>query len=153
MPEFADRPNTALLVLDAGGPGGPSRETRRPEQPAGLGGLVARARAAQVPVVWVRRTAAGAAGSTGAAAQIGPRGCEAVVGKSHGDPFEGTALEAVLCAHTVGHLVVAGTRADARMRSTLHGAFVRGYHVTLVGTAGAPQRSAAFVDAELIDFA
>ena len=35
----------------------------------------------------------------------------------------------------VGHLVVAGAQTDACIRSTIHGAFMRGYDVTLVGDA------------------
>ena len=35
----------------------------------------------------------------------------------------------------VGRLVVAGAESDACIRSTIHGAFARGYDVTLVGDA------------------
>ena len=35
----------------------------------------------------------------------------------------------------VGRLVVVGAQTDACIRSTLHGAFTRGYHATLVGDA------------------
>jgi Isochorismatase family len=35
----------------------------------------------------------------------------------------------------VGRLVVTGAQTDACVRATLHGAFVRGYDVTLVGDA------------------
>ncbi|MGY1840609.1 MULTISPECIES: isochorismatase family protein [unclassified Modestobacter] len=35
----------------------------------------------------------------------------------------------------VGRLVVAGAESDACIRSTIHGAFTRGYDVTLVGDA------------------
>ena len=35
----------------------------------------------------------------------------------------------------VGRLVVAGAQTDACIRSTIHGAFTRGYDVTLVGDA------------------
>ena len=35
----------------------------------------------------------------------------------------------------VGRLIVAGAQTDACIRSTLHGAFVRGYDATLVGDA------------------
>jgi hypothetical protein len=60
---------------------------------------------------------------------------EPLVHKRYGDAFEGTELEALLAARGVGHLVVAGAQTDACIRSTLHGAFVRGYDVTLVGDA------------------
>ena len=55
--------------------------------------------------------------------------------KIYGDSFEDTDLEARLAELGVGRLVVAGAQTDACIRSTLHGAFTRGYDVTLVGDA------------------
>jgi nicotinamidase-related amidase len=60
---------------------------------------------------------------------------EAQVRKQYGDSFEGTDLEAVLARAGVGHLVVTGAQTDACVRSTVHGAFTRGYDVTLVADA------------------
>ena len=42
---------------------------------------------------------------------------------------------ALLAERGVGRLVVAGAQTDECIRSTIHGAFVRGYDVTLVGDA------------------
>ena len=56
----------------------------------------------------------------------------------------------MLAERGVGRLVVTGAQTDACIRSTIHGAFTRGYDVTLVGDAhttedltayGAPRRS------------
>ncbi len=44
-------------------------------------------------------------------------------------------FEDVLAKAGIGHLVVAGAQTDACVRSTIHGAFTRGYDVTLVGDA------------------
>ncbi|MEZ5272226.1 MAG: isochorismatase family protein [Ilumatobacteraceae bacterium] len=60
---------------------------------------------------------------------------EPLVHKQYGDSFEATDLEAVLADLGVGRLIVAGAQTDACIRSTLHGAFVRGYDVTLVTDA------------------
>ena len=60
---------------------------------------------------------------------------EPLVHKHYGDSFEDTDLEALLQARKVGHLVVAGASTDACIRSTLHGALVRGYDTTLVADA------------------
>jgi hypothetical protein len=60
---------------------------------------------------------------------------EPLVHKAYGDAFEDTDLEAALSADGVGRLVVAGAQTDACIRSTLHGALVRGYDVTLVADA------------------
>ncbi len=55
--------------------------------------------------------------------------------KSFADSFEDTDLEEVLAGAGIGRLVVAGAQTDECIRSTIHGAFVRGYDVTLVGDA------------------
>ena len=58
-----------------------------------------------------------------------------MVHKQYGDAFEDTDLEAVLAERKVGRLVVAGAQTDECIRSTLHGAIVRGYDATLVSDA------------------
>ena len=60
---------------------------------------------------------------------------ESLVHKLYGDSFEATELEAALAAANVAHLVVVGAQTDACIRSTIHGAFTRGYDVTLVSDA------------------
>ena len=60
---------------------------------------------------------------------------EPVVHKRYADAFEDTDLEAVLAERQVGRLVVAGAQTDECIRSTLHGAIVRGYDATLVEDA------------------
>ena len=67
--------------------------------------------------------------------ELAPGDAEPLVAKSYGDAFEGTALETVLSGLRVGRLVVAGAQTDACVRSTLHGAIVRGYDATLVSDA------------------
>src|ERR1700756_2774956 len=58
-----------------------------------------------------------------------------LVEKNYGDSFEDTTLETVLSSLGVGRLVVVGAQTDACIRSTLHGALVRGYDATLVSDA------------------
>ena len=58
-----------------------------------------------------------------------------LVDKSYPDSFEETTLETVLSGLGVGRLVVVGAQTDERVRSTLHGAIVRGYDATLVSDA------------------
>jgi nicotinamidase-related amidase len=137
MTTLPDRPNAALLVVDVQN-GIVAEAHERDAVIANIGALVERARAEQVPVVWVQHADDGT-----------PRGSEAwqyvpelvlgdeepVVHKSYGDAFEDTDLEARLAERGVGRLVVTGAQTDACIRSTLHGAFVRGYDVTLVGDA------------------
>jgi hypothetical protein len=57
------------------------------------------------------------------------------VEKNYGDSFEDTTLETVLSGLGVGRLIVVGAQTDECIRSTLHGAIVRGYDATLVSDA------------------
>jgi nicotinamidase-related amidase len=67
--------------------------------------------------------------------ELVPGAGEPLVEKHYGDSFEDTPLESVLADGAVGRLVVTGAETDACVRSTLHGAFVRGYDTTLVEDA------------------
>jgi nicotinamidase-related amidase len=103
-----------------------------------LVGLVDRAREEEVPVVWVQHSDDGLVrGSDGWAIvpELEPADGEAHIHKLYGDSFEGTDLEEVLAALRVGRLIVAGAESDACIRSTIHGAFARGYDTILVGDA------------------
>jgi nicotinamidase-related amidase len=149
-----------------------------------IASLVDRARASDVPVVWVQHSDEGLVQGSPEweyVPELQRLETEPLVHKQYGDSFEGTDLEQVLSARQVGALVVVGAQTDACIRSTIHGAFTRGYDVTLVGDAhttddstahGAPEpaaviahtnlywswqdapgRTAAVVDSADIDFA
>ena len=137
MTTFENRPNTALLVVDVqtGVVGGAHA---RDAVVTNVGSLVDKARREQVPVVWVQHSDEGLVrGSDGwrIVPELTPTDAEPLVEKSYGDSFEDTALETVLAGLEVGRLVVAGAQTDACIRSTLHGAFARGYDATLVSDA------------------
>ncbi|MCD7441547.1 cysteine hydrolase [Streptomyces lincolnensis] len=137
MTTLPERPRTALLVIDVQNDVVAGAH-RRDEVVAAIGSLVDRAREEGVPVVWVQHSDEELTkGSEGWAyvPELTRRDTEPLVHKSYGDSFEDTELEAVLAGAGVGHLVVTGAETDACIRSTLHGAFVRGYDVTLVGDA------------------
>ncbi|RFA21135.1 cysteine hydrolase family protein [Subtercola boreus] len=137
MTTFTDRPNTALVVIDVqNGVVGTAHE--RDTVIAHIGSLVERARGEGVPVVWVQHQSDELQpGSPGweYVPELVRTDSEPLVHKQHGDSFEGTQLEEVLAAAGVGRLVVTGAQTDACIRSTIHGAFTRGYDVTLVGDA------------------
>jgi nicotinamidase-related amidase len=131
------RPNSALLVVDvqngvvAGAP-------RRDEVIANIKTLVERARGEDVPVIWVQHSDDDLEQGTEKwqyVPELVRDEAEPVVHKHYGDSFEDTDLESLLAERGVGRLVVTGAQTDACIRSTLHGAFVRGYDVTLVGDA------------------
>src|SRR6478735_7612878 len=120
MTTLENRPNTALLVVDV--------------QNAAL----ERARREGVPVIWVQHSDEQLARGSDAwqiVSELTPGDAEPLVEKNYGDSFEDTHLETVLSGLGVGRLVVVGAQTDACVRSTLHGAFARGYDATLVSDA------------------
>src|SRR3954449_9748538 len=129
MTTLAERPNTALLVIDV------QNEVmagahNRDDVIANIASLVDKARAENVPVVWVQHSADGLPqGSDGwqYVAELTQQESEPVVHKRYGDAFDETDLEAVLAERKIGRLIVAGAQTDECIRSTLHGAIVRGY--------------------------
>jgi len=137
MTTLPDRPNTALVVIDVQkGVVGEAHD--RDTVVANIGTLVDKARDAGVPVVWVQHSDDGLPqGSDGwqYVPELQRQESEPLVHKTFGDSFEGTDLEDVLANAGVGRLVVTGAQTDACIRSTIHGAFTRGYDVTLVGDA------------------
>jgi nicotinamidase-related amidase len=134
---LANRPNTALLVVDIQNAVVEGAH-RRDEVVANVDSLVTRARKESVPVVWVRHSDEDLVPGTDKwqiVPELKPDESETIVEKGYGDSFEETSLEALLAELGVGRLVVVGAQTDACIRSTLHGAIVRGYDVTLVGDA------------------
>ncbi|AIY00172.1 isochorismatase hydrolase [Arthrobacter sp. PAMC 25486] len=137
MTTLPGRPNTALLVIDVQNDVVADAYQRAPVV-ANIQSLVAKARAAGTQVVWVQHNDEDL--SQGSEAwkyipELVRLETEPLVHKSFGDSFEGTDLEEVLARGEVGALVVAGAQTDACIRSTIHGAFTRGYDVTLVSDA------------------
>jgi nicotinamidase-related amidase len=103
-----------------------------------ISALVEKARAADVPVIWVQHSDEELAEGSEEwqfVDELQRAESEPVVHKHYGDSFEDTDLESVLAARGVGRLVVSGAQTDQCVRSTLHGAFVRGYDTLLVGDA------------------
>ncbi|GAA3604590.1 cysteine hydrolase family protein [Microlunatus ginsengisoli] len=137
MTTLTDRPNTALVVIDvqngvvAGAP-------RRDEVVAAIQTLVDRARSADVPVIWVQHSSDELVEGSDAWEYVPElrRGeADPLIPKRYGDSFEATELESVLAERGVGRLIVTGAQTDACVRSTLHGAFTRGYDTILVADA------------------
>ena len=132
-----NRPNTALLVVDVQN-GVVEAAHERDAVVANIGNLVDRARRERVPVVWVRHSDEQL--STGTddwriVPELTPSDAESLIEKNFGDSFENTTLETVLSDLGVGRLIIVGAQTDACIRSTLHGALVRGYDASLVSDA------------------
>jgi nicotinamidase-related amidase len=138
MTTLTDRPNTALVVIDVQNDVMAGTHSRDGVI-ANITVLVDKARAGDVPVVWVQHSDDNnmPRGSDGwqYVPELTQDESEPVVHKRYPDAFEDTDLEAVLAGRQVGRLIVAGAQTDECIRSTLHGAIVRGYDATLVEDA------------------
>jgi nicotinamidase-related amidase len=137
MTTLPGRPNTALLIIDVQN-GVVDGAHKRDDVIANINTLIGQARARDVPVIWVQHSDDGlplGSDDWQYVPELVRDDSEPLVRKSYGDSFEATDLEEVLAARDVGRLIVTGAETDACVRSTLHGAFARGYDVTLVGDA------------------
>jgi nicotinamidase-related amidase len=137
MTTLKNRPKTALLVVDVQ-TGVVAGNHERDAVVANVASLVEKARREQVPIVWVQHSDEQLVRESEGwqiVSELAPDKAEPVVEKNYGDAFEDTTLETLLSGLGVGRLVVVGAQTDACIRSTLHGAFARGYDAILVSDA------------------
>jgi len=137
MTTLENRPNTALLVIDVQ-TGAVEGAHERDAVVGNIAGLVEKARQEDVPVVWVQHSSENLVQGSDPwriVPELAPGESEPLVEKTYPDSFEETTLETVLSGLGVGRLVVVGAQTDECVRSTLHGAIVRGYDATLVSDA------------------
>jgi nicotinamidase-related amidase len=146
MTTFDNRPNTALLVVDVQN-GAVEGAHERDAVVANVAHLVEKARREDVPVVWVQHNNEGMPRGSDQwriVDELAPEDDEPLIEKTYGDAFEDTTLESVLAGLGVGRLMVVGAQTDACIRSTLHGAFARGYDATLVSDAHTTEDTSAW---------
>ncbi len=146
MTTLENRPKTALLVIDVQN-GVVDGTHERDSVVANIGTLVDKARAADVDVLWVQHNSDELPAESEAwryVPELVRRDSEALVQKFYGDSFEDTDLESQLAERGVGRLLIAGAQSDACVRSTLHGAFTRGYDATLVNDAHTTEDLSAY---------
>src|SRR6187401_2940222 len=110
MTTLANRPNTALLIIDVQN-GVVAGTHNRDEMIANINTLVDKARSEDVPVVWVQHQDDNLPRSSEQweyVPELARDDAEPLVHKSYGDSFEDTNLEQVLAERSVGKLVVTG---------------------------------------------
>jgi nicotinamidase-related amidase len=137
MTTLPNRPNTALIVIDVQN-GVVASAHDRDAIVGNIKSVVDKARQAKVPVIWVQDYAEERAKGSDPwriVPELASLESDPHIDKTYGDSFEDTDLEAVLAGLGVGRLVVVGAQTDACIRSTLHGAFARGYDAILVSDA------------------
>ena len=131
------RTRTALLIVDVQN-GVVAGSHERDAVIANIATVLEGARRHGAPVIWVRHSSEELVkGGDGwqIVPELTPLEGEPIVEKTYGDAFEDTSLEEVLSRLRVARLLVVGAQTDACIRSTLHGALVRGYDATLVSDA------------------
>lgn len=137
MTTLENRANSALVVIDVQN-GVVADAYRRDEVIQVIKALVDHARGANTPVIWIQHVDDELREGSAAWRLVDglvPRSDEPVVRKRYRDAFEDTDLEDVCSRLRVGKLIVMGAQTDMCVRSTLHGALVRGYDAVLVGDA------------------
>ncbi len=137
MTSLENRPHTALLIVDVQN-GVVGNAYERDRVIANIQTLVDKARAEDVPVLWVQHFDDELPKDSEGweyVPELERLETEPLVHKTYGDSFAATELEELLAERSVGRLVVTGAQTDACIRSTLHGALVRGYDATLVADA------------------
>jgi nicotinamidase-related amidase len=105
---------------------------------ANIQSLVEKARTQKVPVIWVQHSDGDMplnSKSWEIVPEFKPHSADLTIQKTYGDSFEATNLKAELEKLGVNRLIVTGAQTEACIRSTLHGAFVRGYNTVLVSDA------------------
>ena len=146
MTTLENRPKTALVVIDVQN-GVVADAYDRDNVVSNIAALVDKARDARVDVMWVQHASENLPRGSDEwqlVPQLKPRDGEPLVHKAYGDSFEETDLEAVLRQRGIGRLLVSGAQTDQCIRSTLHGAIVRGYDATLVADAHTTQDLTAY---------
>ena len=147
MTTLSNRPNTALAVIDV--QAGVVADAHERDRVVGnIATLVEKARSEDTPVVWVLHSHPEHLPRDSDSWQLVPELAiadgERIVHKTYADSFEETDLETVLADLAVGRLVVSGAQTDECIRSTLHGALVRGYDATLVSDAHTTEDQSAY---------
>ena len=146
MTTLENRPNAALLVVDVQN-GVVEGAHARDAVVANIATLVEKARQEGVPVVWIQHENDDLVKGNPPweiVSELAPGEGEARVEKRYGDSFEETELESVLSGLGVGRLLVTGAQTDECVRSTLHGALVRGYDTMLVSDAHTTEDQSAW---------
>ena len=137
MSSIADRPNSALLVVDVQN-GVVEGAYKRDEVINNIETAMAKARAANIPVVWVQHSDEELVIDSDEwqiVSELIPLEGEPMVRKTFRSSFEGTNLEEILSELGVGHLIVCGAQSNNCIRHTSHDALAKGFNVTLIADA------------------
>jgi len=137
MSKFADRFNSALLVIDVQvGVVGEAFESDL--KVANMSIAINKARAESIPVIWVQHSDEELvleSPNWEIVPELTPLPGEPKVRKIYRSSFEDTNLEEILAGLGVSHLFVCGAETNNCVRHTSHTALEKGYDVTLISDA------------------
>lgn len=137
MSKFADRANSALLVIDVQ-VGVVCEAFERDLKVANMAKALDKARAAFIPVIWVQHSDEELVLESAdweIVSELTPMESEPKVRKLYRSSFEETNLEEILKDLGVSHLYVCGAESNNCVRHTSHSALEKGYDVTLISDA------------------
>jgi nicotinamidase-related amidase len=137
MSKFADRSNSALLVIDVQ-VGVVGEAFERDLKVANMSKAIDRARASSIPVIWVQHSDEELVLESAdweIVPELTPLPNETKVRKLYRSSFEDTNLENILKDLGVSHLYVCGAETNNCVRHTSHTALEKGYDVTLISDA------------------
>ena len=137
MSKFADRSNSALLVIDVQ-VGVVGEAFERDLKVANMSKAIDRARAESIPVIWVQHSDEGLVLESAdweIVPELSPLPSEPKVRKLYRSSFEETNLEEILNDLGVSHLYICGAETNNCVRHTSHTALEKGYDVTLISDA------------------
>ncbi len=137
MPTLTNRPHSALLIIDVQ-VGVVAEAYQRDAVIETIKTLLDKARQAKIHVIWIQHSddqLIRESNEWQLVPELQRFATESLVEKHFGDAFEDTELEAMLASLGVGRLFIAGAQTDACIRSTIHGALVRGYDTFLIKDA------------------
>jgi len=137
MSKFADRANSALLVIDVQ-VGVVCEAFERDLKVSNMAKALDKARAAFIPVIWVQHSDEGLVLESPdweIVSELTPLESEPKVRKLYRSSFEETNLEEILKDLGVSHLYVCGAETNNCVRHTSHTALEKGYDVTLISDA------------------
>jgi nicotinamidase-related amidase len=137
MSKFADRSNSALLVIDVQ-VGVVGEAFERDLKVANMSKAIDRARASSIPVIWVQHSDEELVLESAdweIVPELTPLPNETKVRKLYRSSFEDTNLENILKDLGVSHLYVCGAETNNYVRHTSHTALEKGYDVTLISDA------------------
>jgi nicotinamidase-related amidase len=137
MNQINEHQKAAILIIDMQN-GVIANAYQRDAVIANIQQLIQKARSHQVPIIWIQHSGKGLDKNTidwQIVDDLKREDADLLIHKQFLDSFEDTNLDSELKRLMIKKVFVLGAQTDACIRSTIHGAFIRGYDTSLVSDA------------------